>query len=449
MNFVQRVTSAARTLASRKSADDAMTSSDLLSMLSGAGFSRSGAMVSWQNALAVSTVFGCVRVIAEDIAKVDFHLQLATGDTIVRADNHPVHDLLAFEPNTWQTPFEFRECITSFALLTGNGIAYKTRGIDGSVLELLPIPPQWVFIQKIPGKFALRYTITFPNGVGSINCGPEDVVHLRGPSFDGFVGADIVRLAREAVGLAMAGEEHQARIAEGSLQAPGYLTTPNTLTKDQVDEIKKFLKENKGGVRNAGDTPLFQNSLEYKEVGITGQKAEILMTRSFQVEEICRFFRIFPQMVGFTDKAMTHASAQDFFIAHVVHTLQPHASRWEQVINRDLLSMKERKKGYRAKLMLDDLMRGDPTTRGNYYKNLGQVRAITPNEVRIREGMNPLKFDYMDEPISPVNMQTGDGDGENDQTATPGAAKPDQSADTETDTDAGNDDETGDDENAN
>lgn len=417
MNLIGRMMQKGRDVLARKN----YSPDDFFARAVAAGYARSGALVSQDNSLCVTAVLGCVRVVSEDIGKVDLKLFRHENNSLFPAVDHPLYDLLCYEPNSWQTPMEFRECLTAFAMMSGNGIAFKTFGADGRVLELLPIPPAWYSIRRDPGQWDLTYTINFPNGAGSVEVKRDRIFHLRGPSFDGYTGANIIRLAREAIGLAMSGEEHQARIAEGSLQAPGYLTTENTLTKEQVEQIKASLKETKGGVQNAGSTALFQNGVEYKELGATGQKAEIMATRSFQVEEVCRAFRVFPQMIGYTDKTATHGSADSFFGAHVIHTLQPWSTRWEQAIMRDLISRDDRKTGLFAKLMLQDLLRGDPAARGAFYKDLGQCGAITPNEVRIREGMNPIQG--LDTPLRPSNMTPEDPDNDDDVDA--GGGTPD------------------------
>jgi HK97 family phage portal protein len=128
---------------------------------------------------------------------------------------------------------------------------------------------------------------------------------------------------------------------------------------------------------------------------MTGVDAQHIETRRFQIEEICRAFRVFPQMVGHTDKTATFASAEAFFIAHAVHTIAPWCTRWEQTICRDLLLDGEEAAGLYAKFSLQALLRGAAKDRGEFYAKAlgagGSPAFMTQNEVREREELNPLE----------------------------------------------------------
>jgi phage portal protein BeeE len=124
-------------------------------------------------------------------------------------------------------------------------------------------------------------------------------------------------------------------------------------------------------------------------------------TRRFQIEEICRFFNVFPQMIGHTDKTATFASAEAFFLAHVVHTLTPWVENWEQALARDLFPDED---DLFAKFSLQGLLRGDNKTRAEFYAS-GIVNGwLTRNEARRLEDLNPL--DGLDQPLLPLNMGT-------------------------------------------
>jgi hypothetical protein len=122
------------------------------------------------------------------------------------------------------------------------------------------------------------------------------------------------------------------------------------------------------------------------------------------VEEICRLLRVFPQMIGYSDKTATYASAEQFFIAHVIHSLGPWIERFEQVISRDLLTEDEVSQGYFAKFNVEGLLRGDAASRSTYYKNGIIDGWLVRNEARSNEDMNPI--DGLDEPLQPLNMVT-------------------------------------------
>lgn len=127
---------------------------------------------------------------------------------------------------------------------------------------------------------------------------------------------------------------------------------------------------------------------------MTGIDAQQLETRKFQIEEVCRFFGVMPIMVGYSDKAPTYASAEQFFLSHVVHTLSPWYARVENSADLHLLTKKERASGLYFKFMAAGLLRGAAKDRADYYSKAlgsgGSPAWMTQDEVRQLEELNPF-----------------------------------------------------------
>lgn len=389
---------------SRRSAD---MFGDLWSLLIGGGIeSKSGVAVTADEALRCSTVLACVRVLAEGIAQVPFRLyqpkQGGRGSEL--AKGHPVYRLLAHRPNPWQTPFEWRETMMIHAVLTGNGISFKNR-VNGVVRELIPLVPGQVAVEQQP-DYTLTYRITFASGEYLV-LGSEDVVHIRGPSWNSYVGMDAIRLAREAIGLAVALEETHARLHKNGARPGGILTTDGgaRLHKDQIDQIREAWQQVQGGLSNSWKTAILAGGLKWTQMSMTGVETEHLSTRRFQIEEICRDLKVFPQMVGHSEKTATYASAEAFFQAHVTYSLQPWAERVEQACDRDLLSEQEVVDGLYCAHTFNGLLRGNAESRAKYYGAGIKDGWLTRNEARIEEDLDPLEG--LDVPLAPLNMGPG------------------------------------------
>ena len=145
-------------------------------------------------------------------------------------------------------------------------------------------------------------------------------------------------------------------------------------------------------------------------------QAQFLETRKFQVEEICRAFRVLPLMVGYADKTATYASAEQMFLAHVVHTLGPWCRRLETGIAKHLLTEEERREGLYAKFMLNGLLRGAAKDRAEFYARLYGIGALNPNEIRQLEDLNP--YDGGARYRVPLNMTDPAAAEDNDDAAT-------------------------------
>ena len=366
------------------------------------GASKSGQSVTVANALKVATVLACVRVISEGVAQVPLKLLRRAGRNKMEAYDHPLWDILHRKPNDVTTSFGFRETLVIHAALTGNGYAFINRGAGGKVLELINIEPSAVrleFADTMGGR--PKYFVAGRMG-GSREFPAESILHIQGASWNGIAGMDVIRQARESIGLAIATEEAHARLHSNGARPGGMLSVEGTLQEDQYKKLRKWLEDNYQGGENAYRTMIMDRSAKFVPMAMSGVDAQHLETRRFQIEEICRIFRVMPIMVCSNDKASTYAGAEQNFLAHVVHTLGPWFERIEQAIDCQLLTDAERAAGYYVKLEERGLLRGALKDTAEYLYKLAGLGLITRNEGREMLDMNPI--DGLDEPLTPINL---------------------------------------------
>jgi HK97 family phage portal protein len=370
-----------------------MSSRELDAVMRGGHTSTAGTVVNWKSALAVSTVLACCKVIAEGIAQVPWKLyQRAPGRAA--ADDHPLYDLVYRRPNDWQTSFQFRETIAFHALLTGNAYVFLGRvGSKREIRALTPIEPGCMSV-RLERDGRLRYWETLITTGERIERDPADIWHLRGPSWNGWCGLEAVNLAREAIGLTMAIERSQGAVHRNGAQVSGLYSVNETLNPKQFTDLSAWLATYEPGGEREGKRLILDRGASFSTMQMTGRDAETLETRKHQVEEICRTFRVMPIMVGQADKAATYASAEQMFLAHVVHTLMPWYERIEQSADVNLLTEQERRQGYYTKFNPNALMRGAAKDRADFYaKALGAGGSrpwMKADEVRDLEDMDPV-----------------------------------------------------------
>lgn len=392
---------------------NAMTTGDLYKELLQRASVKSGVPINWRTALQASTAFCCARVIAEGLAQVPFKLfKERPGGGMDAAKAHPLYELLYLQPNEWQTSFELRETMGLHLTFLGNAYLYKVRGLRGEVLELLPYPPNMVEVKR--SGWERKYIVTAHDGQ-RIEVESKNMWHIRGISWDGVEGLPGVKLAREALGLALAMEEHSARMFGNGAKPGGILTTEAKLDKDQITLLRDSWHEVQGGNANAYKTAILSGGLTWTPLAQTGVDAQHVEQRRLAVEEVCRFFRVLPIMAMQADKASTYASSEQMFIAHVVHTMMPWFARVEQSADMNLLTPQERQQGYYTKLMAQALLRGASKDRAEYFaKALGSGGSpgwMTQDEVRALEELNPMGGDATKLPIAtnvPKNQGAND-----------------------------------------
>jgi HK97 family phage portal protein len=388
----------------------ASSSYDLFREIYGGLKSSSGKTVTLDTAMQVSTVMACGRVIAEGISQVPLKLMLESGRTRVPAKKHHLYDVLSASPNSYQTSFEFRETIGFHAVFAGNAYVFKNV-LAGKIRELIPIPPNKV-TRKERDDGSVIFIVTGKDG--KTKDIPEMMIwHVRGPSWDGKNGIDAIHLARDAIGLTMAVEESASKMQSNGVKSSGVYSVEGTLTAEQYKALQKWIKDNFEGSENAGSTMILDRNAKFLNTQMSGVDAQLLESRRFQIEEICRFFRVMPIMVGYSDKAMTYASSEQMFLAHVVHTLMPWYARLEQSIDANLLTPAERAAGYYSDFVEEGLLRGDMKTTSDVLVRYSTNGIMTRNEARAKLDMNPI--DGLDAPLTPVNLmgdntQTGDAD---------------------------------------
>ena len=365
-------------------------------MLRAGRTSKAGPTINLENALKVATMFACLRVLSQGCAQVPFKLFRETTvnglKNIEPARGHRHYDLVATKPNDWQTSFEFREQLVIHAGL-GNAYVWKSLVIGGKVAEMILLDPGRMEVQH-PNEFeAPVYKYTLKDGK-VVMFDTQTIWHVRGPSWHGFAGLDILQMAREALGLSIATEESHSKLHAKGVRPSGTYSVDGNLNPQQYADLKKWILAEMAGADNAGAPMILDRGAKWLSQAMTGLDAQHLETRNYQGAEICRFMGVLPSKVGFTDKAATYASAEQFAIQHVVDSLGPWYARIEQSADINLLTDAERAQGYYFKFIAAGLLRGALKDQGEYFARAlgsgGSPAWMTQDEVRALDELNPM-----------------------------------------------------------
>lgn len=346
--------------------------------------SNAGVNVSEYNAMTSTAVYSCVRVLSETVASLPLPLYKRLDRGKEKATYHPLYFLLHDMPNSEMTSFTFRETLMSHLLLWGNAYAQVIRDGNGNVTELWPLLPDRMSVERDlrSGQLVYKY---LKDGQ-QILLNQEQVLHIPGLGFDGIKGYSPIHMAREAIGLALATEEFGARFFGNGARPGGVLEHPGVV-KDP-EKLRKSWEEVYKGVKNSHKIAVLEEGMKYHEIGIPPEDAQFLETRKFQLNEICRIFRVPPHLVGDLERA-TFSNIEHQSIEFVVHTIRPWLVRWEQAITKCLLREGERKI-YFPKFTVDGLLRGDFKARMEGYAIGRQNGWLSANDIREMEDMNPI-----------------------------------------------------------
>ncbi len=350
------------------------------------GNSNSGVQVDELRALQTSAVYACVKILAETVASLPLHLfKKGKGGKSEMAEQHPLFSCLYEMPNDEMTSFEFREMMMTSLLLWGNAYARKIRK-NGHVTELWYLKPQLMTVERDTQTGRIKYTYSDDITNQTYEYKPEQIFHIKGLSLDGVTGLSPISQAREAVGLSLATEEYGAKFFGNGARPGGVLEHPGIL-KDP-EKLRESWNKVYQGTRNSHKVAVLEEGMKYHTIGIAPEDAQFLETRKYQVNEICRIFRVPPHLVGDLERA-TFSNIEHQSIEFVQHTIRPWLVRWEQAISRSLLDEKERLL-YFSRFNVDGLMRGDYKSRMEGYAIGRQNGWLSANDIRHLEDLPPI-----------------------------------------------------------
>lgn len=359
---------------------------------------RSNIRMTPEQALRISAVMACVKVLAETIASLPLHVYKRTGENKDKDRKHALYYMLHTKPNKWQTSFEFREMMQGHLCLRGNAYAhiiYKNMIIPS---ELIPLHPDRITIERATnGK--LEYIQRDKRTGEETAYRQEDIFHLRGLSSDGIKGLSPIEHAAELMGESIAAQRLSSSFFRNNAILGAALEHPQHLGKEALANLKESLKEEYGGSDAAYQTYILEEGMKWHEIGIKPEEGQFLETRKYQVTDIARIFRVPPHMIADLEKA-TFSNIEHQSIDFVTHTIRPWLVRWEQAIQRDLFEEEEIDNF--AEFTIDGLLRGDSQARSKALHIQFINGAISQNEWRAIENRNPIPGG--DKYYVPLNM---------------------------------------------
>lgn len=363
-----------------RNAETTLTGAKILELFGGAT-TASGVSVNEEKAIGLSAVYSAVRVISESLAVLPLQVFKRTSKGRDLMYDHPLYRILHDEPNTYQTAFTWRETGAAHQCLWGNAYSYIQRDALGRIFGLIPIEPSWMEPKLDTKRNKIFYVL---NGKDVIE--QSNIIHTPALSFDGIKGKSPVQLARESYGLAFAQETYGAKFFGNGANLNGVITHPGKISEKALKNLQASWNKKYGGIDNAQKTAILEEGMKLEKMSVPPEEAQFLESRKFQINEVARWFRIPPHLLADLDRA-TFNSVEQLDIGFIKYSLSPWLKRWEQELNRKLLTEDEKKDHY-IEFNVEGFLRGDVKTRTEYYSKMIASRVLNPNEVRRMENRN-------------------------------------------------------------
>lgn len=357
------------------------------------------------SSMQIAAVFACVRVLSESIAQLPLKLMQEDGRNREPAKSHPLYRMLNFLPNPEMTSAEFRLTMMGHLALWGNAYAQIVFDRAGRRRELWPLrPDRMTVVRAQDGQRLYRYQ----TAKGTEDFEWPEIMHLRGGSLDGMVGYSPVALVRRTFEMKSRMDDYGAAFWENDARPGMVLKHPKTLSDKARSNILDSWEDRHRGPAKTNRPALLEEGLDIVSVGIPQTDAQFLESQKFTRSEIAAIFRVPPHMIGDLDRA-TFSNIEEQAQEFVDYTLAPWIVIWQQAIKRDLLWSWEQDRYY-AHFAVQALLRGKHTDRAQFYHTMQQVGAMSPNDIREYEDLNPI--DGGDVYLVPLNMQNVEMAGE-------------------------------------
>ena len=353
-----------------------------------------GRKVNRNTSLKISAFYCALTTLAESFALLPKAVYQVQGENRNRLPDHPLDYVLHDEAHNYMTAFMFNYIMVLSLFVKGNAYAYIMRNNSGNIIGLQYWDADKVEVVESNGKLFYKYN--------NKTYGAAEVFHVPGFCFNGIVGQSIVHFAADSMGTPLAAQEYGANSYNEKGVSLGVLETDLSVKP----EAKKAIKEAWTAGLSGNDphrAVVLDEGFKYSSIRLSPDQSKFIEAKVEGTGDIARWFKIPLHMLHVTGEGGYNFLVQ-MSISYLQHAVQPIAEKFKQESNRKLLTRTERQNGLYINYNYKKLLQVDPKSRSEFYKNMIMMKAMTPNEIRDLEDMNPYKGG--DEPLQMVNMQT-------------------------------------------
>jgi len=325
-------------------------------------------------------VYCAVNAIANSYALLPESVMQQSDRNRIHLKDHPADYLLYREPNSLMTAYDFKFIMAVSVLMKGNAYAYIRRDNAGNVESYNFMAHDDVTVIENNGKLFYKYKNQVPYAAA-------DVLHVRGFSLDGISGKSVLQHAADNLGVSLAAQKFGSEALTDRGLGHGVLESDLSLKNEKKIEIADAVST-RFQTGNKFRVAMLDEGMKYKAISLSPEEAKFIETYASGIEDVARWFNIPSYKLHIKGEGGYNFIVQ-LSIEYVQSAVMPIAERMKQEKERKTFTKTERLKGIYIFQNYKKLLQADPKARGQFYKDLVFVRAITPNEIRELEDMNP------------------------------------------------------------
>lgn len=333
--------------------------------------------VTEESALQLSSVWACVRLLSQTVASLPILVYRTTPNGRELVENHWFSDLMR-HPNKFQTRYEFWEHQIGNLALHGNMYA-KIGRRAGNIISLMPLSPLQVETKLLDGRVAHIFTSD-----GDIAVLSSDSVWHAKMNGDLIVGRSPIQFGAKVFGVAQAAEMQVSHIYANGGKPSGVLSLDRLLTPEQ----RALARDSFSSLTTGTDDRLLvlEQGMTFQAISLSPEDIELLASRRYQLEEICRWFGVPSVLVNDTSGSTTWGSGIEQIVSGFYKlNLRPYLEAIENSISTHLLTAEDVREGIEVEFDFEGLLRSDQRSRFDGYASGINNGILTPNEARAME----------------------------------------------------------------
>lgn len=352
--------------------------------------SSSGLIVSEEAALKLGAYWACINILADITASLPLTLYKKDDGGGVEVKDHPLYSLLHNSPNADMTAYEFKSYIMRSLCVNGNFYALKVFS-GGEIVALNVLYPDKTTPFFKGAEKLYRYNNPITGKEEEYK--DSEIVHIPGFGYDGLKGFSVLSYMRDSIGAALSADRVASEAFISSGKAQGALLFKGKLSVEQRQNLFKALREQADEYNNSssGAFLVLDEGTEIKNFNISPADLQMLENRKFSVEDVCRWFRVPPHMVGHSNVTTWGSGIEELSRGFITLTLQPtYLSRIQSALNKRLLPV-EMQSEYSFEFKVQALIRANIIAQAAYYSTMLQNGVYSRNEVRGFLNMPPVE----------------------------------------------------------
>lgn len=383
--------------------------------------------VKGSNALKEATVYACIRILSEAVAKLPLKVYQETDAGIVKATDHYLYPLLKTRPNPYMTAYDMFRATEAQRNLYGNSYIapeFVTSGSDrGKIRGLWPVDAKavqiWVDNKELFGKRNRVWYVVKVDGE-EIKLKPDELIHVKAMTLDGIVGVTPLEYLRYLVESGAAGTKHVREFFRQGLQARGLIQYTGDLNPEAEKRFRERFEQMASGLKNAHRVALMPIGYQFQPLELSMTDAQFLETAQLTARQIANAFGVKMHQLNDLSRA-THTNIEQQQREFYADTLQAILTQYEQELDYKLFTESEIMQGYYVKFNVDSIVRSDIKTRYESYRVGVHGGFLKPNEARAWEELPPVPGGeqlFINKAMIPLTEGAGgegDGDGKEDE----------------------------------